>query len=272
MNHTAIITVVYKNYTVLEDFLGSLAKQKNKNFHIFIADASEKRENFSIPKGVCATIIAIDNKGYAHGVNECLKEAMKKGYENFCVINDDTEFSKNFTEILQLLFEKNKNKAFSGKIYYAKGFEYHKNRYKNTDLGHILWYAGGKMRWEHSTTSHIGVDEVDLGQYDKTSETEFITGCLFCFNKNVLNKVGFWDENYFLYYEDADYSQRIKEKNIPLIYEADLVIFHKNAQSTDGSGSQFQQSVQKNAHLRFALKYAPIKTKLHVLKNYFFRK
>ena len=37
----AIITVVYKNYTVLEDFMESIRKQKDTDFKLFIVDLTE---------------------------------------------------------------------------------------------------------------------------------------------------------------------------------------------------------------------------------------
>ena len=89
-----------------------------------------------------------------------------------------------------------------------------------------------------------------------------------CFDSEVVDKIGFWDEKYFLYYEDADYCERAKKHNIKLWYDPSIVIWHKNAQSTDGSGSVTHQKYQKKAQMRFALKYAPLRTKLHVLKNF----
>ena len=91
------------------------------------------------------------------------------------------------------------------------------------------------------------------------------------FDKSVVDLVGFWDSEYFLYFEDADYCERAKRNGVELIYDPSIILWHKNAQSTGGAGSTLHQRVQKNAHLRFALKYAPWRTKLHVIKNFFLR-
>lgn len=191
------------------------------------------------------------------------------GISNYCVINDDVYFDKEFTMDLARSFQEHNNSCFGGKIYYAPGYEFHKDKYTKEQSGKVIWFAGGTVDWAHATTGHLGVDEVDQGQFDTGGETEFITGCLFCFDKEVVDAIGFWDEEYFLYYEDADYCERAKKAEIPLIYNPNLVIWHKNAQSTDGSGSKLHQELQKKAHLRFARKYAPMRTKLHVIKNYF---
>lgn len=264
--HIAIITVVYKNYTVLREFISDLEKQREQNFHLFIADASPHPEDIETHQLAC-TIIPIKNKGYAHGVNKGIKKAQEMGLTKYCVINDDVSVKDTFTTTLDKAFNEHPKTAFGGKIYYAKGYEYH-DRYEESEQGNILWYAGGTVDWKHAWTKHRGVDEVDHAQLNEVQETEFVTGCFFCFDEEVLTQVGLWDESYFLYYEDADYSERVKRADIPLLYNPDLTIWHKNGQSTDGSGSVLHEKLQRKSHLRFALKYAPIKTKLHVLKNY----
>ena len=57
------------------------------------------------------------------------------------------------------------------------------------------------------------------------------------------------------------------KKVINLLYEPTLIIAHKNAQSTDGSGSDLHLKNQTKNRITFGLKYAPLKTKLHLLKN-----
>ena len=263
----AIITVVYENYTVLKDFLNCLEKQSTKKFHVFLVDLSETKEKISFER-LEATVIEERNKGYSFGVNIGIKEAMKNGFSDFCVINNDVIFKEDF--IIKALDVKAKHPSsiVAGKIYYAKGFEYHKDRYRQKDLGNIIWYAGGKIDWNHALTPHRGVDEIDRGQFDHPEKIDFANGALMLFDKTVVDTVGLWNENYFLYFEDADFCVRAKRAKIPLWYEPALVIWHKNAQSTGGSGSKLHQKYQRTSRLRFGLTYAPFRTKIHLLKNF----
>lgn len=272
-NKLAIISVVYENYEVLGEFFVSLNKQSNGNFHLFLIDLSDHKQKIQSPiNNQQLTIINSNNKGYAHGVNIGLKEAFKQGYQYFCVINNDTYFNNNFVDSVLSSIISHPSSIIGGKIYYAPGYEYHKDRYQKKDSGKVLWFAGGSVDWNHAFTPHRGVDKVDKGQYDKLEKTGFVNGCLMCFDKNVVEKVGMWDEKYFLYFEDADYCERAKQKGIGLWYDPSIVIWHKNAQSTGGSGSKLHVKYQEKSRLRFGLKYAPLKTKLHLLKNYFFIK
>jgi GT2 family glycosyltransferase len=264
-NQLAIITVNYNNYSVTQEFLESVNLLKQNNFKVFITDLSTKKENIlSFP---WLEIINATNKGYAHGVNLGLKQALAQGFKAFAVVNNDVRLDLNFVNHVFTSIQKFPNSIIGGKIYYEKGFEYHKNRYSDIDLGKVIWYAGGNVDWKNAYTLHRGVDQIDKGQYDDFMETEFVTGCLMAFDKGVIDKIGFWDENYFLYYEDADYCERTKKHGIKLYYDPSIIIWHKNAQSTDGSGSKLQQKYQKQNLLRFGFKYAPWQTKIHLLKN-----
>ncbi len=264
-----IITLIYQNYTVLEDFFACLKNQTQQDFHLFAADASPalQKLNPAFPN----TIFPIPNNGYSYAINRCISMAQKKGIHKFVVINNDVLFEPDFLKHISVSMDQHPASLIGGKIYYAKGYEFHADRYTTEEKGNVIWYAGGWVDWAHALTHHRGVDEVDGGKYDTIEQTKFITGCLSIFDEELLRKVGMWDESFFLYYEDADYSVRSMKAGCPLVYDPHIKLWHKNAQSTGGSGSDFHEKVQRRSHLRFSLKHAPLNTKLHVIKNYFFR-
>ncbi len=265
----AIIAVVFENYEVIRDFFASLEKQSTSDFHLFIVDLSIHKKPLPIPS-FPHTLLSSENKGYAHGVNKGIQAGIENDYRFFCVINDDTYFEDSFVQNVLQSLNIHPTTIIGGKIYYASGYEYHKDRYSRDEKGKVIWYAGGVNDWENSLTLHRGVDEVDKEQYNSCGETEFVTGCCMCFDKSVVEKVGWWDESYFLYFEDADYCERAKHKGVHLYYDPLIQLWHKNAQSTSGSGSSLHIKYQRKNLLKFGLKYAPLKTKLHLLKNYLF--
>ncbi|GIW62343.1 MAG: glycosyl transferase [Patescibacteria group bacterium] len=260
-----LITINYNNQKDTQELVKGLNKQTDKNFILFIADHSDKQPlKLSVEDNVI--IKCFENNGYSAGVNKGLAYFASKGIKQYVVINNDIRVTKDFTARIKESFKW--FKVFGAKIYYEKGFEYHK-KYSKDQLGKVLWYAGGWFDWKNAYVNHRGVDRVESDEFNVVEETEFITGCFFAFDKDVFSQVGFWDERYFLYYEDADYSLRVKKANFYLIYNPEVFLYHKNAQSTDGSGSLFHQKIQRESRFRFALKYAPLKTKLHIIKNYY---
>ena len=257
---------MYQNYTILTDFSRSFEKQTDMDFHLFVVDLSRKKKSFERPD--FTTYIPALNRGYAYGINIGVERALSQGYDMLCITNSDIVARKDFVQNIKKSINSHPFSLVGGKIYYEAGAEYHKDRYQPQDLGNVIWYAGGINDWKNSTTIHRGVDEVDRGQYEKLEKTDFITGCLMGYDKKTAQTVGKWNEGYFLYYEDADYCERAKKAGIQLYYDPSLVIWHKNAASTGGSGSSMHQKYQKINQLKFGLKFAPLRTKIHLLRNF----
>ncbi|MCX6732200.1 MAG: glycosyltransferase family 2 protein [Candidatus Roizmanbacteria bacterium] len=270
MKKLALITVVFKNYTILDDYFATLAKQTDSEFHVYVLDLSPDPESYNYPSYV--TYIHDKNGGYAFGINQGVKKAITDGYELFCPMNCDVTVKENFVESIKKSITNNPTSIIGAKIYYYPGYEYHKDRYTKNDLGKVLWYAGGITDWKNVYTTHRGVDEVDKGQYDAQEKTTFITGCLMAYDKSVVEKIGYWDESYFLFYEDADYCTRAMNNRVPLLYDPSICMWHKSGQSTSGAASTFQQKYLERNRLKFGLRFAPLRTKFHLIKNFFLRK
>ncbi len=263
----AVITVSY-NKKAIPKLLESLDNTQG-NITLYIVDISGNEIPYPTTSHCDIQILHRPNRGYAAGVNEGLKEARNRGQKLFCVINDDTFVAKDFVDTTITAIKKNPDTLIGGAIYYAPGYEFHHDRYSKKDLGKVFWYAGGYVDWAHSQPAHRGVDEIDRGQFTQPERTSFITGCFMAFDEAVLHQLGYWDESYFLYYEDADYCERAKRKNVALVYDPSIKIWHMVSQSTDGSGSTLHKKYQRKNLVKFALRYAPLKTKVHILKNFF---
>ena len=85
----------------------------------------------------------------------------------------------------------------SPKMYFAKGYEFHTDKYKTSEKGNVLWYAGGIIDKENVYTTHRGVDEVDHGQYNKIEETDVANGACVIIRREVFEKIGMLDASFF---------------------------------------------------------------------------
>lgn len=251
-----------------------LDKIKSSGFNttvIVIDNASE--EDFSLATDFLKNIpvVFIKNKknlGFAQGHNIGIEYALAHGADYVIILNNDTLLDENFVDSLVRMAEKDsKIGAIGPKIYFAKGFEYHKKRYKQADLGKIFWYAGGEMDWKNVIGHHRGVDEVDMGQYDQDCETEYVSGCCMFLTRSALEKTSGFDKKYFLYYEDNDLCQRLKKMGFKIMYEPKSVIWHKNAGSAGGSGSRLQDYYITRNRMLFGMKFAPLRSKIALIRE-----
>ena len=209
------------------------------------------------------------NLGFSGGNNRGITYAMKQNAEYVWLLNNDTVVDKNVLSAISS-FRNPSVGAVGSKIYFYKGCEYHKGSYKKSDLGNVLWYAGGIIDWNNVLASHCGVDEVDHGQSDVEAKTDFITGCSFFIRTSVIKQIGLLDESYFMYMEDLDYSLRIQQAGFQTVYNPRSIVFHKNASSSGGSGSSFHEYYQTRNRIRIGMKYAPLRTKVALLKEGFY--
>ncbi|MBI2028375.1 MAG: glycosyltransferase family 2 protein [Candidatus Levybacteria bacterium] len=254
--------------------LASFKDLKNRNFNLtLIVVDNGSKETCDIKSGFVANIpiVVIKNEknlGFSGGHNVGIRYALDNGADYILTLNNDTYVDRNFLDELLRVIEKDENIGIVvPKIYFASGFEFHKERYEKNELGKVFWYAGGEMDWSNIIGHHKGVDEVDHGQYNKAEETELATGCCMMVKKEVFEKVGKFDEKYFLYYEDSDLSIRCRRKGFRIFYVPKSVIFHKNAGSAGGSGSKLQDYYITRNRLVFGRKYAPMRAKIALFKE-----
>jgi len=208
------------------------------------------------------------NLGFAEGNNVGIRFAIKKGADYVMLLNNDTLVEKELVSQLIKLMEEDERIGILGpKIYFAPNFEFHHNRYKTQERGKVIWYGGGKIDWKNVYCSHRGMDEVDKAQYDQQEETDFATGCCMMVRREVFEKIGLLDKRYFLYLEDVDFCLRAKKNGFKVIYTPKAYLWHKNAASSEKPGSKIHQYYQTRNRLYFGLKYAPLRSKLALLRE-----
>lgn len=269
-----IIILNFKGADNTIDCLASLQKlnlPKSVKVEPIVVDNGSHDNSVKKIREKFPTAMMIENQtnlGFTGGNNEGIRFALKSGASHVMLLNNDTRVDSNL--IINLYESMSIDDSIAlvlPKIYFEAGFEFHKKRYKQSEKGSVIWYAGGKMDWNNLIGINRGVDEVDHGQYDTREETELATGCCFMIRTELIKKIGLFDNKYFLYYEDADLSERIKKVGFRIIYEPKAIVWHKNAESSGGSGSDLQDYYITRNRFLFGMRYAPIRTRLALVRE-----
>lgn len=208
------------------------------------------------------------NLGFSAGFNKGFEYAKVWGADYFLMINNDTIINDSdlIEQLIRTVEFKKGIGLVSPKIYFAPGFEFHKDRYSLKDVGHVIWYAGGNFDWNNMGNVHKGLDEVDAGQFDEIEESEIFSGACVLIKKEVLEKVGLLNEEYFLYFEDSEFAKRCKDAGFKIYYNGKLSIYHKVSQST-GIGSSITDYFHTRNRLIFGMRYGSFKTKFALLRQ-----
>lgn len=232
-------------------------------------DGTEKAlKDFSLENMEYGFIETGKNLGFAGGNNAGIKKALDGGADYIILMNNDLILSQDMLIKLVGYMEENVDTgAASPKMYFAKGYEFHKDRYKPEDLGKVIWYAGGVIDRKNAYSEHRGVDEVDHGQYDKITETDYANGACVMVRRKVFEKIGLLDSSLFLYWEDADFSERARKAGFKIVYFPGTHLWHKVSSSTGGSGSPTNDYFLTRNRVYFANKHLSLRTKVAVWKD-----
>ena len=285
MSKISTVYVIVLNWNRAKDTIGclkSVQELRIKDYELWVTiidnastdDSVEKIRKHIIPalpagrhNSKYKILVNNENLGFAGGNNVGIKYALENGADYVCVLNNDTIVHPNLIIRIIDTFKKDHLVGMaSPKIYFAPGFEFHIKRYKKEDLGRVIWYAGGEIDWNNVYGKTRGVDEVDRGQYNKREETDFATGTCIVFSRSLLEKVGMFDEKYFMYYEDTDLSVRAKRAGFKILFVPEATIWHKVAQSS-GIGSDLNDYFISRNRLLFGYRFASMRTKVALIRE-----
>lgn len=269
MQKVSIVTLNFNSEEETHNCIASLQKMKHEKIEmeIIVVD-NASQELFALKKEEKAVVIRSEvNLGFTGGNNLGINYATNHGCDYILLLNNDTIVDENLlNELVSTLESDQRIGLLCPKIYFAKGHEYHKKRYKKKEMGNVIWFAGGGIDWQNGVSFHKGMDEVDRGQYDKKEEISFSSGCCMLIKKSLIEQIGMFDDVYYLYYEDADLCLRIQKAGYKIVYEPKGKLWHLNAASS-GTGSELHDYYLTRNKIIFNLKYAGLKTKMAILKE-----
>jgi GT2 family glycosyltransferase len=186
------------------------------------------------------------NLGYAGGNNVGLRFAEKRGdYDYVWILNNDTIVHREALKELISCAENHKVGAAGSKLFYH-------------DRPDTLHMAGGCriVPWM-GNASMIGVNQRDGEKWDRSLAPDYISGASLLVKKEVLENVGLMDEQYFLYWEDADWGIRMRKRGYGLLYCYRSTVWHKEGGTVGGITPQSDYYWVRNG-LIFMKKFYPI--------------
>ncbi|SEI73643.1 hypothetical protein SAMN05192553_10139 [Cyclobacterium xiamenense] len=215
----SVITINYNGLTHTLDFLASFQKVSYPHVEIIVVDNASSEDPGAIAERYPNTILVRNpkNEGFAGGNNRGMEVATG---EYFFLINNDTEVAE---DILDVLLERAKASPKVGLI--CPKILYY-------DQPDTIQYAGfSAINPVTGRGKGKGYLEKDLGQYQIAEPTQLAHGAAMFIPKSVVLEIGMMAELYFLYYEEMDYCERIKDAGYTLWYEPGSHILHKESMS-----------------------------------------
>ncbi|MCE9616361.1 MAG: glycosyltransferase family 2 protein [Lentisphaerae bacterium] len=90
-----------------------------------------------------------------------------------------------------------------------------------------LWYAGGTVSAWRAAGAHRGLNQPDGAAFDRPSDVTFATGCAMLVRRETWARAGLFCEAFFAYYEDVEWSLRVRAAGLRMAYVPAARVHHK---------------------------------------------
>lgn len=229
----SVIILTWNGRRFLDDCLGSLTRQTYRNFETILVENGSDDGSAAYVRETYPWVRLVplpQNVGFAGGNNRGLEGA---GGEYIVTLNNDTTVEPGF---LAALVDAAETDPTIGMVA-AKMLNFF-------DVGRID--SVGVKAAENGLGYNIGVGEQDRGQYDVPTEVFGPCAGAALYRRTMLDEVGFFDPDFFAYYEDLDLAWRGRLAGWRCVTAPAAVVYHVHS-ATSGKMSPFTvYQVQRN--------------------------
>jgi GT2 family glycosyltransferase len=219
------ISIIILNWNTTDitcDLLRSIKENLTySNVEIIVVDNGSKKnpsvDFLSIINDI-KIILNPSNYGFSAGCNIGAKEASG---DYFFFLNSDTEITPGLLEKLLDVFSIDEQTGIVSPVIHSY-FDKQRIEYAGYTRVHPITGRSKIIRTSHQNSHIIG----------KIAETHFAYGAAMMISRDVYEKVGGLCEAYFAYYEELDWSNRIREKGYKIYCHTEACVYHKGSMST----------------------------------------
>ena len=240
----SIIVLNWNGKQYLETCLSSLERQTYKSIEIILVDNGSIDGSIEFVKKKFPGVLILShdkNLGFAEGVNSGIM--ISKG-KFIATINNDAEADEKWIESLVKVIEEDQKIGCCG----SKMMRYYKRN---------IIDSAGIVIYQNGNAYDRGREEEDIGQYDIQEEIFGACAGAALYRRKMLNEIGFFDKEYFAYFEDVDLSFRLHLFGWKCIFVPDAVVYHMHS-ATSRSSSPFKIFYIERNKLWNMWKYFPV--------------
>lgn len=215
------VTVSVVNYNAgnyLVECLGSIEKAKEEiDLMVYVVDNASSDDSIEKARSRYPRnhyILNKENIGFGKAENQVLRQ-VKTGY--VLILNPDVILQKGaMREMWQFMEENPQVGAATCQLVHEDGsLDWAAHRGFPTPLASLLYFFGNDVLYH-----------LRRRNFNKPHEVDAISGSFFLTRKSVLDKIGYFDEAYFMYAEDIDLCLRIKEAGFKVMYVPTVAAVH----------------------------------------------
>lgn len=211
----SIIIVNFNARQLLKDCLNSIFSQKGGEFEVWVVDNASSDGSVEMVEKDFPQVKLIKNRenlGFARANNLAFKKAQGRF---LFLLNPDTIIKdQTLAKVVNFMRENPQVGVCGVKIFNPDGsFQPSVGKFYNLFNAFLMLFGGEKLGFLRS--SPVQIKEVD-----------WASGAALMVRKEVLDKAGFFDENFFMYMEEVEWCFRIKKAGFKIIFYPETEITH----------------------------------------------
>jgi len=95
-----------------------------------------------------------------------------------------------------------------------------------------IWYAGARMRRGVLAAADTGRGQIDRGQFELSRNVDYVFGAAMLIQREVIERIGQFDERFFIYLEDLDFCLRAQHAGFSPLFVPQALVWHSGSAST----------------------------------------
>jgi GT2 family glycosyltransferase len=196
---------------------------------IVVDNSTEERERFTHLPGKPVKLIHVENKGFAHGCNAGARVAVGR---NLLFLNSDTLISDNLLpDCVQFLDDHQAVGVLGVKTLLADGRLDHSCKRGFPTPTNAFYHFTRFDRRHSNNPKYCGYHLLHLDP-DKIQSVDAVSGAFIMTPRSVFEKLGGFDQTFFMYGEDLDYCFRVKKAGRKIVYYPKFSILHLKGRSS----------------------------------------
>lgn len=217
--------------------LDSVLKTSYSNFQVVVVDNASTDDTVKVIREKYPSVSLVENSenyGYAEGNNIGIRNALLNDPDYIFVLNNDTVIQPDTISVLIDELERNYDAIAVSPV----SFYY--------DQPDKVYFAGGFISPQGKAVHSTSIKE------EESYDTGWLNGCALMIRVEFLSSVGLFNPDYFLLFEDTDWSIRARKSGFSLRMVPKATILHKASASFQGQNSALlAYYYTRNCHLFF---------------------
>jgi GT2 family glycosyltransferase len=221
------VILTYNHFSDTKECLESLFKSDYLNMKILLVDNGSSDGTPELIRQQYPQIQVIENSnnlGVPAGYNVGFRVALQKNADYILMLNNDTIISADMvSQLLKVAEEDPETGIVMPKIMYY-------------DQKDEVWSSGGRYRVFPPTI--LLTDKANLTN-DQIRMIEYAPSCGLLIHRQAFERVGLFDPGYFFFFDDWDFSERVRAYGMHIWYAPNTMMWHKVSKSVKGSNLSF---------------------------------